>query len=88
VFGGLSPNVVLEYHLIIKNTHSHNNSKNPSSKHKTRDVSHYGLAIFVKKYLKAKEELWKFKYVTMQKYNLEKNPLKETKLLQDIITLL
>jgi len=34
-----------------------------------------------------KEELWKFKYFTMQKYNLEKNPLKETKILQDIITL-
>jgi hypothetical protein len=32
----------------------------------------------------------KFKYFTMQKYNLQKNPLKETKILQDItiITLL
>jgi hypothetical protein len=49
-------------------------------------VSHYGLAIYIKKYLKAKEEeLWKFKYFTMQKYNLQKNPLKETKILQDII---
>jgi len=28
---------------------------------KTRGVSHYGLAIYIKKYLKAKEELWKFK---------------------------
>ncbi len=36
--------------------------------------------------LKAKEELWKLKYFTMQKYiNLQKNPLKETKILQDII---
>jgi hypothetical protein len=51
-------------------------------------VSHCGLAIYIKKkYLKAKEELWKFKYFTMQKYNLQKNPLKETKILQDIITL-
>jgi len=51
-------------------------------------VSHCGLAIYVKKYLKAKEELWKLKYfITMQKYNLQKNPLKETKILQDIITL-
>jgi len=34
---------------------------------------HYGLAIYIKKYLKkAKEELWKFKYFTMQKYNLQK----------------
>jgi hypothetical protein len=39
------------------------------------------------KYLKAKEELWKLKYFTMQKYNLLNNPLKETKVLQDIITL-
>jgi hypothetical protein len=44
-------------------------------------VSHWGLAIYIKKYLKAKEELWKLKY------NLQKNPLKETKILQDIITL-
>ncbi len=27
------------------------------------------------------------KYFTMKKYNLQKNPLKETKILQDIITL-
>jgi hypothetical protein len=46
-----------------------------------------GLAIYIKKYLKTKEELWKLKYFTMQKYNLQKNPLKETKILQDIITL-
>jgi hypothetical protein len=35
-------------------------------------VSHCGLAIYITKYLKAKEELWKFKYFTMQKYNLQK----------------
>jgi hypothetical protein len=51
-------------------------------------VSECGLAIHVKKYLKAKEELWKLKYFAMQKYiSLQKNPLKETKILQDIITL-
>jgi hypothetical protein len=38
--------------------------------------------------IKAKEELWKFKYFTMQKYDLQnKKPSKETKILQDIITL-
>jgi hypothetical protein len=48
-------------------------------------VSQYGVAIYIEKYLKAKEEeLWKLKYFTMQKYNLQKNPLKETKILQDI----
>jgi len=28
-------------------------------------------AIYIKKYFKAKEELWKYKYFTMQKYNLQ-----------------
>jgi hypothetical protein len=38
-----------------------------------KSVSHCGLAIYIiKKYLKAKEELWKLKYFTMQKYNLQK----------------
>jgi len=46
------------------------------------------LPFILKKYLMAKEELWKFKYFTMQKYNHQKNPLNETKILQDyIITL-
>jgi hypothetical protein len=40
-----------------------------------------------KKYLKAKEELWKLKNFTMPKYNLQKHPPKETKIIQDIITL-
>jgi len=43
--------------------------------------------IYTNKYLNAKEELWKFKYFTIQKYNLQKNPPKETKILQDIRTL-
>jgi hypothetical protein len=30
----------------------------------TRGVSHYCLAIYIKKYLKAKEELWKLKYIS------------------------
>jgi hypothetical protein len=51
-------------------------------------VTPVALPYTLKKYLKAKEELWKFKYFTMQCYNLQKNPLKEeTKILQDIITL-
>jgi len=54
----------------------------------TRDALHCVLAIHIKKYLNEKEELWKFKYFTMQKYNFQKkNPLKETKILQDITTL-
>jgi hypothetical protein len=32
-----------------------------------------------------RKELGKFKYFTLQKYNLQRNPLKETKILQDII---
>jgi len=47
-----------------------------------------GLAIYIKKYLKEKEELWKFEYFTMQKYIIfKKNPLKKTKIFQDIIIL-
>jgi hypothetical protein len=38
----------------------------------TRGVSHFGLAIYIKKYIKAKEDLWKLKYITIQKYNLPK----------------
>jgi hypothetical protein len=41
----------------------------------TWSVSHCGLlAIFIEKYLKAKEEeLWKIKHFTMQKFNLKKS---------------
>ncbi len=40
-------------------------------------MSHRGLAIYIKKcVLRQKEELWKLKYFTMQKYNLSKTPLK------------
>jgi hypothetical protein len=53
----------------------------------TRGVSHCGLAIYIKKYLKAKEELWKLKYFTMQKYNLPKILYEGTKILQHIITM-
>jgi len=45
---------------------------------KTRGVSHCSLAIYIKKYLKAKDELWKLKYFTMQNCNFQRNPLKET----------
>ncbi len=52
----------------------------------TRGVSHCGLAIYIKKHLKAKEDLWKLKNFNMQKiFSSKKNPLKETKILQDII---
>jgi hypothetical protein len=50
-------------------------------------VSHCDLAIYILKYLKAKENLWKFKYFTMQQYNFQKNPLEEIKILQNSITL-
>jgi len=36
-------------------------------------VSHCVLAIYIKKYLKAKGELWKLKYFSMVKYNLQKS---------------
>jgi hypothetical protein len=33
----------------------------------TRGVLHFGLAIYIKRYLKAQKRLWKLKYFTMQK---------------------
>jgi hypothetical protein len=42
-----------------------------TKKTQTRGVSHCGLAIYIKKYLKAKEELWKLNYFTMPKYDLQ-----------------
>jgi hypothetical protein len=51
-------------------------------------VSLCGLAIYIKKDFKEKEELWKLKYFTIQKYmESSKNPLKETQILQDVIIL-
>ncbi len=43
-------------------------------------MSHYGLlAIYIKMYLKAKKELRKLKYFTMQKYNVQKSSKKKPK---------
>jgi hypothetical protein len=61
--------------------HHHNGPYFEGLPKKTRGVSHCDLAIYIKKYLKAKEGLWKLKYFTTQKYNLSKI------VLQDIITL-
>jgi hypothetical protein len=44
---------------------------------KTILLSPLCIAIYIKKYLKAKEEIWKLTYFTMQKYNLQNNPPKE-----------
>jgi hypothetical protein len=42
-------------------------------------VSYHGLAIYIKKYLKARKELWKLKYFTMQNNNLQKKCFKKEK---------
>jgi hypothetical protein len=43
------------------------------TKHIEQGVCHtVGLALYIKNYLKAKGELRKLKYFTMQKYNLQK----------------
>jgi hypothetical protein len=42
-------------------------------------VSYCGLAIYIKQYPEAKEELRKLKYFTMQKYNLQKILYKKPK---------
>jgi hypothetical protein len=50
------------------------NSAPQNHKHKKQGIqwSDCGLAIYLKKYLKEQEELWKLKYFTMQKYTLQK----------------
>jgi hypothetical protein len=48
----------------------------------TSGVSHHGLAICIKKnYLKAKKELWKLKYFTMPKYDIQRILQNKPKLL-------
>jgi hypothetical protein len=49
-----------------------NRKTSSRTQNKTRGVSHCGLAIYIKKYLKGKEELWILKYFTMKKDNLQK----------------
>jgi hypothetical protein len=44
-------------------------------------------SIFLRQKKNYRRIMEKLKYFTMQKYNLSKNPLKETKNLQDVITL-
>jgi hypothetical protein len=56
-----------DFNFISGIVDSYNNAKKKAS-----CVSHCGLAIYIEKYLKAKEELWKLKYFTAQKYNLQK----------------
>jgi hypothetical protein len=70
---------------VIPQSTNTQNQKVTSFPLKTRGVSHCELAIYNKLYLKAKEELYKFKYFTKQKYNLQKNPSQQIKILQDII---
>jgi hypothetical protein len=53
----------------------------------TRGVSHCGLAIYIKKYLKGKRRIMETQIFHHAKIWSSKSPLKQTKLLQDIITL-
>jgi hypothetical protein len=62
-------------------------SQDPT-KQQEQGVCHtVALPFTLKSILRQKKNYGKFKYFTMQKYNLQKNPVKETKILQDIITL-
>jgi hypothetical protein len=56
-------------HTTFDTTPTLSSNIRPAFIYTTRGVLHWGLAIYIKKYLKAKEELWKPKYFTMQKYN-------------------
>jgi len=60
-----------------------------SATNKHQGVCHtVAFAIYIKKYILRQKKNYEIqKKFTMQKYNLQKSPLKETKILQDIITL-
>ncbi len=63
---------------------------NVTKQKKQGGVAECHLAIYIEKYHKANKELWKNSNISpCKKYDHQKNPLKETKILQDnIITLL
>jgi hypothetical protein len=48
-------------------------------------VLHYGLAIYIKRVLRQKKNYENSNLSPCKKYTLQKNPLKETKILPDII---
>jgi hypothetical protein len=50
-------------------------------------MSHFGLAIYIKKYLMAKRRMMKTQIFQHAKIQPSQNPLKETKSLQDMIAL-
>jgi hypothetical protein len=59
---------------------------NPYACRDTQGVCHTAAFPFTLKSI-TKEKLKKLKYFTIQKYNLQINSLRKTKILQDIITL-
>jgi hypothetical protein len=68
-------------------SHNLNFSRKPNSC-TTKGVSHFGLAIYILKVSQGKRRIMGIQiFFTMQKYNLQRNPLRETQILQDIITL-
>ncbi len=56
---------------ILCSSFSPSKTNKQTNKLEQGGVSHCGLAIYIKTYLKAKEELSKLKYFTMPKYNLQ-----------------
>jgi hypothetical protein len=64
----VKPFTTLPLQHLYQNAWSQNIVKMGKDPSTTRGVSHCGLAIYIKEYIKAKEELRKLKYFTMQKY--------------------
>jgi hypothetical protein len=92
--GSLRPNFWKTWHVCTHREEKHpmglRNWQPCSHTRNKGGVSHCVLAIHTKKYFKTKEELWKLKYFTMQKHNLQKiqkKKKKKPKIHQDIITL-
>jgi hypothetical protein len=86
----VGPHIYVDLHFQTNNIGLPRYSKQHSLQNQQGVCHIVALSFTLKSILRQREEWWKLKYFTMQKYNLQKtNPLKETKKnLQDIITIL
>jgi hypothetical protein len=69
------PDLFFHFVGVLLDKQMKSSSRITKKKLKICYLSDCGRAIYIKEYLKAKEELRKFKYFTMRKYNLKKKIL-------------
>jgi hypothetical protein len=62
----------MSFYHILKTAYTGKKNPTPIPQRKQGVCHTMALPFYIKRYLKAKEEFWKLKYFTMQKYNLPK----------------